>query len=284
MLLKEYMKLARLPEAFLFPFFSVTTSYLFASNGILKPDIIIPVSAAIFGTTGMCALNDYFDFEADKLGAKNRPLASGIIDLKDGLSFAIILTIVGMMIAGLSDKILLPVIGGLAVIIGLLYNWKTKGLGIWGTMNFGFIMVTMVLLGITQIDTNPLKFEYILLLCFVFFTAAGNQSTANFYDFESDEKYGYKTIPNIYGLKKGALFVLGTRLVGFIFLALFLFKSGMLNLITSISLLIIALLILISYRFLSIAHEIRIAIIAFKISIAMTLLSFCTIVFGIYFK
>lgn len=91
MLLKKYIQLARFPEALLFPLFSVATSYLFAGNGALHLDIIIPVAAGILGTAGMCALNDYFDFEADKLGAKNRPLPSGAISLKDGLFFAIIL-------------------------------------------------------------------------------------------------------------------------------------------------------------------------------------------------
>ena len=284
MLAKKYLQLARFPEAFLFSFFSVATSYLFASNGALHLDILIPVSAGIFGTAGMCALNDYYDFEADKLGAKNRPLPSGAISLKDGLSFAIILTITGMMITGLSDKILLPVIGGFAVITGMLYNWKTKGLGLWGTINFGLIMIMLVMIGVAQIDTNLLNSKYILLFCFVFFTAAGNQSTANFYDFKSDKIYGYRTIPNIYGLNIGAIIVLGIRIAGFILLVLILFNNNMLNVINSILLLIIALLILISHHFLSTAHETRNAAIAFKISIAITLLSFCAIVLGIYIK
>ena len=283
MLLKEYLLLARLPVSFILPFVSVTTSYLFASNGTLKPDIIIPISAAIFGTAGMCALNDYFDVEADKLGKKNRPLATGKMALENGLAFAILCTIIGMMIAGVSNKVLLPVVGGLAVIIGLLYNWKTKGMGIWGTVNFGFIQVTMVLLGITQVESNPLNFNYILFLCFVFFIAASNQSVANFYDFESDKKHGYHTIPNIYGLKLGAQIVLTIRLVGFVFLTSFFFNTGMLNVITIFVLFIFLLLVLISHRLLKMAHNTKYAKIAYKISIVLTLLTMCSIVFGIYF-
>ncbi|MBD3376209.1 hypothetical protein GF406_14325 [candidate division KSB1 bacterium] len=282
---KHYLRLARFPEALFLPSFAVTTSYLVAAKGIFAIDMWIPILAGTLGTAGMCALNDYFDFQADKIGAQNRPLPSGKISLPDGLSFAIILTTSGMAIAGLSHRSLLPVIGAAAVILGLLYNWKTKGKGVWGTITFGLIMVTVVLLGMVQANINGFDQNHLYFLLFIFNTAAANQSTANFYDFKSDRAFGYRTLANIYGLKKSAGIVTVIRYSAFGFLVLFLFSTGNeIGLSTLFFLAILSGLPAIAYYFMTKADNRHLAKRAFKLGVIWTLFSFCTILLTIYTK
>jgi len=261
---------------------AVLVSYLYAANGNFALEMLIPIIAAISGTGGMCAMNDYVDVEADKLGAGDRPLPSGKISLKNGLMFAIVLTIIGMSVAGLSDKKLLPVMGGIAVLLGTSYNLKTKGLGLLGTINFGLIMVSVSLLGVVQV-THEIYHSKILLFClFVFITASSNQLSANFYDLKSDKIYGYRTIPNTLGIKKASVLVTIFRLTSLAVLVLFFIVSEMINFILLIPFVILAILPLISLHFLKQAHDVQNAITGFRFGIIFTLLSFCTIIIGIY--
>jgi len=273
-----YIQLARFPLSLLLPGFAVTASYVISSNARFEWPMLIPILAALLGTAGMCALNDFYDVEADQLGARKRPLPSGRISMRNGLSFAILLTVFGLGLTALSATRELTLTGSAAVLLGLLYNSWSKGKGILGTLNFGLIMVAVTLLGMVA---NGLKTEHSLFLLFVFFVASTNQATANFYDYASDRTVGYRIIPNQYGLQKGAILVSLLRFTGMSFLAGYLYLLAPDNLLVlSLAALLLAQPI-ISYQLLRRAVEIRYARIAFVVAVASTLLSFATILFAV---
>jgi len=276
--LLAYIQLARFPLSLLLPGFAVTASYLISSQAHFAWPMLIPILAALFGTAGMCALNDYYDLEADRLGARNRPLPSGRISMRNGLSFAILLTVLGLSLTGLSGTRGLTLTGCAAVLLGLLYNSWSKGKGILGTLNFGLIMVAVTLLGMVG---NGLQPEYAPFLLFVFFVASTNQATANFYDYVSDRTVGYRTIPNQFGIRKGAILVTLLRRAGMSFLAGFLYLLAPDNLLVLILAALLLAQPMISFLLLRRAAEIKYARIAFVVAVTSTLLSFATILFAV---
>ncbi|GEM_PF-1556915 len=58
MALISYLQLERFPISLLLPCFAAGASYLIDKEGRCEAEILIPLSAAILGTAGMCALND----------------------------------------------------------------------------------------------------------------------------------------------------------------------------------------------------------------------------------
>ena len=57
----HYVQLARFPMSLLLSLFAVLVSYLYASNGNFNLEMLVPIIAAVLGTGGMCAMNDYVD-------------------------------------------------------------------------------------------------------------------------------------------------------------------------------------------------------------------------------
>ncbi|HPN35415.1 MAG TPA: UbiA family prenyltransferase [bacterium] len=278
----NYLQLARCPISLLLPSFAVGTSYLIAKEGRYEVEIFIPLSAAILGTAGMCALNDYFDVDADRSGAARRPLPFGRISLRTGLAFAITLTILGMMAASLSTQRLVPITGGLAVLLGLLYYWRAKGCGWLGALNFGLIMAAVTFLGIAQAVPVPFLAPYLLFLLFVVLAAAGNQATACFFDYRSDRDNGYCTPSVISGLKRAAAVTVSSRLISFIILLLFLAQRGWFIWRLAPPLVVLGLIPLLSYRLLAQAEKGRHAMIAFRMAMLYTVLSFATLIMALF--
>lgn len=88
-------------------------------------------------SASILASNDYYDVEADRINAPQRPVPSGAVSLRGALFFSILLLLTGFSLALLLGRGILLFAVMLAV-IGYLYNRKFKKTGLPGNLMVSF--------------------------------------------------------------------------------------------------------------------------------------------------
>jgi geranylgeranylglycerol-phosphate geranylgeranyltransferase len=90
-------------------------------------------ACGFFLSASALIFNDYFDIEVDRINAPERPLPSGNLSKADVIILAIATALVGLAATwAFNPGALLP--GFLIWVVGFLYNWKLKSMGLWGNL------------------------------------------------------------------------------------------------------------------------------------------------------
>jgi len=147
-------------------------------------------------------INDYFDIEVDKINSPNRPLPSGLIQPAAAIALAVITTLIGMSISAFigMTAVLLYIIFWL---VGFLYNWKLKEMGLLGNLLVSSsVAITFILGGI--VVREPWNKTVWILSLMVFLFDLGEEIAADAMDIEGDKKRNIKSIAILIG-KKNAL-------------------------------------------------------------------------------
>ena len=147
-------------------------------------------------------LNDYFDIEVDKVNSPNRPLPSGLIQPVSAIGLAVITTLIGMAVSAFIGKsaVLLYIVFWL---VGFLYNWKLKEMGLLGNLLVSSsVAITFILGGI--VVQEPWNKTVWILSLMVFIFDLGEEIAADAMDIEGDKKRNIKSIAILIG-KKNAL-------------------------------------------------------------------------------
>ena len=147
-------------------------------------------------------INDYFDIEVDKINSPNRPLPSGLIQPATAIALAVITTLIGMAVSAFigMTAVLLYIIFWL---VGFLYNWKLKEMGLLGNLLVSSsVAITFILGGI--VVREPWNKTVWILSLMVFLFDLGEEIAADAMDIEGDKKRNIKSIAILIG-KKNAL-------------------------------------------------------------------------------
>ena len=147
-------------------------------------------------------INDYFDIEVDKINSPNRPLPSGLIQPASAIALAVITTLIGMAVSAFigMTAVLLYIIFWL---VGFLYNWKLKEMGLLGNLLVSSsVAITFILGGI--VVREPWNKTVWILSLMVFLFDLGEEIAADAMDIEGDKKRNIKSIAILIG-KKNAL-------------------------------------------------------------------------------
>ncbi|GEM_PF-6250001 len=104
-MLKAFIALMR-PNAWFATFFSISIGAILAlypsrpAFGEIEEVVVLCVSLGCFIASGLYVLNDIFDAELDRKNPlkKKRPIASGIISVKQALAFSIVLLAFGLLL------------------------------------------------------------------------------------------------------------------------------------------------------------------------------------------
>ena len=99
-----YWVLARFPERLMLPFFAVSYMMVFGRAAYNAPLYDIPPLIAAFViislvSAGGCAINDYFDREADAINKPNRPIPAGNISPRGALQYTAVTFVIGAALA-----------------------------------------------------------------------------------------------------------------------------------------------------------------------------------------
>ena len=125
----------------------VVIGQLLALGAAPPPDaLILGFTTGFFLSASALVTNDYFDLEVDRINAPQRPLPAGLLTLRETMLLGLVLALIGLAAAAIFGLLAF----GLSFIVwllGFLYNWKVKAMGLWGNLivagsvAFTFILV-----------------------------------------------------------------------------------------------------------------------------------------------
>jgi len=197
--------------------FAVFIGFFVAAAGVLSLNPLLLAMASVFLFSGAgIALNDYFDFEMDKVNAPHRPLPSGKIGKKTALYYSAALFVIAIVLAFFINTWCL----GLALLntaLEILYAWKLKRIALLGNFTDSWFPASSFLYGafaVGALGAVP------LLAGLAFLANTGREIYGDLEDIKGDRKLKAKTLPILAGEKKARvvanLFILAAILLSFL--------------------------------------------------------------------
>jgi geranylgeranylglycerol-phosphate geranylgeranyltransferase len=175
-------------------------------------DSILPLSSPVLSAAlaaaliagGGNALNDYFDFEIDKVNKPNRPLPSGRISKSDALMFSMSLFLLGVALAK-SVNFFTLVLAAANSILLIIYARHSKKLFLLSNIMISYLVASVFVYGILSIwdpskpfDLGSYRLAWILAAC-SFFMTLSREIIKDIEDVEGDKKMYARTLPIVYG-------------------------------------------------------------------------------------
>lgn len=175
-------------------------SIVFGVN-IFSIQFALAATAAFLICGGGNAINDYFDFEIDKINMPKRPLPSGRISRKGAFYLFWIVSVVGLALSYVVGVAFLS-IALFNFIVSSFYAWKLKGTLIKGIFvaylgSSAFIAAPFI----SGFPSSLLNSALLLLILISFFGTLSRQLLMDIRDMEGDKKAGAKTLPLMFGSK-----------------------------------------------------------------------------------
>jgi len=175
-------------------------SIIFGIN-IFSIHFALAAIAAFLICGGGNAINDYFDFEIDKINMPKRPIPSGGISRKSALHLFWIVSVAGLALSYFAGAAFLS-IALFNFIVSSLYAWKLKKTAIKGIFvaylgSSAFIAAPFI----SGFPTSLFGSALLLLILISFFGTLSRQLLMDIRDMQGDKKAGAKTIPLIFGKK-----------------------------------------------------------------------------------
>ncbi len=188
-----------------------------ASGGLPPFRLAVLVFLVVFlGCAGGNTINDYFDYEIDKVNRPERPLPRGAMSRKTALWYSLMLFTTGIVLAWFINlwDFFLAIVAYLTMI---LYAWKLKPLPFIGNVAVASLTGATPLYG--AIAVGEIGLAGTLALC-AFLVNVAREIIKDIEDIEGDMMNGAKTLPILLGRKKaayiGAFFALLTVLASFL--------------------------------------------------------------------
>ena len=168
------------------------------------------------GCAGGNTVNDYFDYEIDKINRPERPLPRGAMERKTALRYAIALLILGLILSYMINMwafILAVVAYGTM----LLYAWKLKPMPFVGNLTVAALTGATPLYGAAGV--GKLGLAGYLAIC-AFLVNVSREIMKDIEDIEGDTAKGARTLPIVWGIRRSAylavLFAVLTVLASFL--------------------------------------------------------------------
>ncbi|WP_461865324.1 geranylgeranylglycerol-phosphate geranylgeranyltransferase [Thermococcus sp.] len=168
------------------------------------------------GCAGGNTINDYFDYEIDKINRPERPLPRGAMSRKTAFLYSVLLLTFGLILAYMINMwaFILAVI---AYATMLLYAWKLKPMPFAGNLAVAALTGATPLYGAAGV--GKLGLAGYLALC-AFLVNVSREIMKDIEDMRGDKAKGARTLPIIWGIKRSAylavLFAVLTVLASFL--------------------------------------------------------------------
>ena len=163
-------------------------------------NVFLAASAAALILGGGNAINDYFDYEIDKINKPERPIPSGKISRSDAFMLSIVLFLIGLAIS----KSINPLCLGMAVIntaILLVYAKWGKNLLILSNIMISYLVASVFIFGslavynpIMHINTWGINILLVLTVC-SFLINLSREIIKDIEDMDGDLKNYSNTLP-----------------------------------------------------------------------------------------
>ena len=183
----------------------------FFVSGVLAGDLIGFESEYLIGfliifisEAGAFAINDYIDYEIDKSNKRSdRPLVLGLITRKTALITAIVLLLVDLVLVLFLNRVAL-ILALVSIPIFYIYSLGLKRKILVKNLLIAYSYSGTIIFGSLVSDTilEPIIIYFAIM---GFIIGLGSEIMFDIADVEGDKELGINTIPNKFGLKSAAL-------------------------------------------------------------------------------
>ena len=223
MIMNPYIQLLR-PSVILLGAFGALVGAIV--SGFTSPLLIfIAMLVVLLVGAGGNVINDYFDYEIDKINKPDRPIVSGKVSQKTALIYSTVLYTLGIVLAVYLNFYCL-ILALFNVFITIVYSWKLKKHLVVGNMIPSWLAASSFLFGALLI--GGVGMIALILSTMAFLSNMGREIVKDIEDVIGDSKSGSKTFPIVFGNKTAKLIA-----TGFVFLAIGLtpipYELGLLN-------------------------------------------------------
>ena len=161
--------------------------------------VILPVFVVMFFTIGANTLNDYFDYEIDKINRPDRAISSGLVLRNHALILSLFSFIIGVLIALRLNKDSQLLSIGVSLPLIIAYNVKLKNYPLIGNIIVSLILaMSFIYAGLVFKKTEPLIIPALL----AFGLTLIREIVKDLADIKGDKSAGLMTFPIVYGKKK----------------------------------------------------------------------------------
>ena len=161
--------------------------------------VILPVFVVMFFTMGANTLNDYFDYEIDKINRPDRAISSGLVLRSQALILSLFSFIIGVLIALRLNKDSQLLSIGVSLPLIIAYNVKLKNYPLIGNIIVSLILaMSFIYAGLVFKKTEPLIIPALL----AFGLTLIREIVKDLADIKGDKSAGLMTFPIVYGKKK----------------------------------------------------------------------------------
>ena len=174
------------------------------SSLIIKYDgptisVILPVIVVMLFTIGANSLNDYIDYEIDKINRPDRAISSGLVLRNHALVLSLSSLIMGVLIALRLNKDSQLLSIGVSLPLIIAYNLKLKNYPLIGNIIVSLILaMSFIYAGLGFEKTEPLIIPALL----AFGLTLIREIVKDLADIKGDKSAGLMTFPIVYGKKK----------------------------------------------------------------------------------
>ncbi len=160
-------------------------------------NIIIGAVCVFISTGAGNTINDYYDYEIDKINKPERPIPSGRITRKNALTYSIILIIIAILL-GFIISVEAGIVVILCLLLEIIYARNLKELCFVG--NFSVALLTGLTFVFGGIITTDVRLGA-LLGFFAFLMTLSREIIKDCEDIEGDLKEDARTFPIVFGMR-----------------------------------------------------------------------------------
>ncbi|HOM96115.1 MAG: UbiA family prenyltransferase [Candidatus Methanofastidiosa archaeon] len=196
--LKEFIEISR-PSNALFSGVAVLIGALVAGGGLEDiQKIVLVFFVAVFACAGGNVINDYFDYEIDKINAPGRVLPRGAMSLKTAYMFSLILFVISCILAAAVNLVAFSICLA-ACILMYIYAMALKKKPLSGNLLVSLLTSITFIYGGTAVES----YKGVSILALIsFFATVSREIIKDIEDLKGDVKKGAKTLPVIIGVPR----------------------------------------------------------------------------------
>ncbi len=206
---KATVKITR-PLNVLLTFVSIYLAACISPNFYAGWGVLVAALSAAFIAAGGNIINDLYDVEIDRINRPERPLAAGVLSVKQGKVLYVLTTFVGLMLAWGVGRNFIVLAFSVSVLL-FWYSARLKRTVLFGNMAVSFVSGLTFIYGAMAVKDWQAG---IVPAVFAFFFHFGREIIKDMQDIRGDLQTGVQTLPGKYG------FHVSTAMVNILFLIL----------------------------------------------------------------
>ncbi|MEM7813693.1 MAG: geranylgeranylglycerol-phosphate geranylgeranyltransferase [Candidatus Aenigmatarchaeota archaeon] len=192
--------------------FGIIIGGIVAGTAALSVTFALAVVAAFVICAAGNVINDWFDWQADKINAPKKPIPSGHVSRRSALRYYAVLSAIGIATACLVSSPFFA-IALLNWLVASAYSCKLKPMPLIKNISVSWLGAS-TFLAAGLITGFALPIGILLLFAVSFLVTLAREIIKDVEDVKGDEAVGLKTLPMLFGIRMSKIFAYLLLLIG----------------------------------------------------------------------